>query len=126
MCLVRLALLRGKSSEELRAISQAIYHALVESYEMPPNDHFQIIQQLEPDELHFDADFRGGPRSGGFLILNILSVERRPEIKRAFFKSVVRQLQSRAKVRPEDVFISLQAADRSDWSFSEGIPLEVP
>ena len=124
MCIVRISLRRGKTPEQLDAVSGAIYDAMVDTGYMVANDLFQIFEQLDPAELRFDPTFGGGPRSAGFLLLNVLGGPEKPvDLKNAFFKRVVELLQERAGVRPADVLIGLQATQETDWSFGHGIPL---
>jgi phenylpyruvate tautomerase PptA (4-oxalocrotonate tautomerase family) len=48
MPFVRISLLKGKSPEYLRALSDGIHRALVEAFDVPPADRFHEIQQHEP------------------------------------------------------------------------------
>lgn len=48
MPLVRVTLHKGKNQDYLNAVSAAIYQSLVDKYEMPENDLFQIFEQVEP------------------------------------------------------------------------------
>jgi len=128
MPVVRVSLLRGKSPEYLKAVSTAIYDAMVASYDLVPNDLFQIIHQHEPGELIYDLTYGGGPRSESFMLISIIGgKERSIAKKQAFFKHLVAKLEADAKVRPEDVFIMLDNATPSDFSFGSGlsiVPLE--
>jgi Tautomerase enzyme len=45
MPLVRISLLKGKPKEYLRALSDGVHQALVEAYNVPPDDRFQLIHQ---------------------------------------------------------------------------------
>lgn len=124
MCVVRISLLRGKSPEYLRAVSDAIYDGLVQFYGMPENDKFQIFEQLDSGDLIFDRYHGGGPRSDDFMLLSILGGPGASvEVKQTFYSGVVKLLHECAGVRPEDVFISIQAAPKEDWSFGSGKPL---
>ncbi len=97
MCVARISLLRGKSTEYLRAVSDAIYDGLVQFYGMPENDKFQIFEQLDPGDLIFDRYHGGGPRSDDFMLLNILGGPGASvETKQAFYSGVVMLLHERA------------------------------
>ena len=41
-------MIKGKSADYIKKMSDSIYEALVEAYQMAENDLFQIIEQLEP------------------------------------------------------------------------------
>jgi len=40
-------MIKGKSPDYIKKMSDSIYEALVEAYQMAENDLFQIIEQLE-------------------------------------------------------------------------------
>jgi len=122
MPFVRISLLRGKSPEYLRAVSDAIHQALVDAFGIPPADRFQAIHQHEPGELVFDRDYLGGPRSDDFLLVCVTGGKPRDAArKQALFTRLVELLAASPGVRPEDVMAIVQTTDYSDWSFSNGI-----
>ncbi|MCQ8242184.1 tautomerase family protein [Rhizosaccharibacter radicis] len=123
MCVVRVSLLRGRSPQELSILSKAIDDALVESYAMESGDTFQVFEQLDASEFVFDRHFKVGPRSDGFLMLNIVGGPKPDEVKRAFYRRLVDLLGERANVRPEDLFVGLQEAPGINWSFGLGTSL---
>jgi hypothetical protein len=44
------------------------------------------------------------------------------ELKLAFYRQVVDELQARLGVRPDDVMINMVFVAREDWSFGRGQP----
>jgi phenylpyruvate tautomerase PptA (4-oxalocrotonate tautomerase family) len=57
MPLVRISLQKGRTPAQLREIADTIHQALVDTYNVPPDDRFQIIEQREPAEIIYDAHF---------------------------------------------------------------------
>ena len=57
MPLVRVTLHKGKNQDYLNAVSAAIYQSLVDEYEMPENDLFQIFEQVEPGSFFYDKTY---------------------------------------------------------------------
>lgn len=51
MPLVRISLLKGKSPDYIRAISDSVHQSLVEAYNAPADDRFQLIHQHDRDEF---------------------------------------------------------------------------
>ncbi len=89
---------------------------------MPENDLFQVFEQLEPGSLFFDRHYGGGPRTDDFLLITIKSSVRQRVEKEAFMKRLVENLKESPGVRPEDVFIVLEAnSTLEDFSFGKGI-----
>jgi Tautomerase enzyme len=54
---VRVTMIKGKSPDYIKKMSDSIYEALVEAYQMTENDLFQIIEQLEPGDLIYDRHY---------------------------------------------------------------------
>ena len=51
MPFVKIYLRKGKSPEYLRSVADAVHEALVAQANVPRDDRFQVIQQLEDDAL---------------------------------------------------------------------------
>ncbi|WP_112609550.1 tautomerase family protein [Rhizobium sp. WW22] len=122
MPFTRITLLRGKSPEYLKALSDNFHRALVEAFEVPPTDRFQSIHQLEPHELMFDRTyFASTPRSDNYVFFDVtIGKPRSTEVKQAFYRRVAELLADAPGVRPEDIMITITTATREDWSFSDG------
>ena len=122
MPFVRLSLRRGKPREYLRAVSDAVHQALVDAFRIPVADRFQVIHQHDPEELIFDRDYLGGPRSDDFLLVCVTGGKPRDAgTKQAFYQRLAELLAAAPGLRPEDVMIIVQTTDYGDWSFSHGI-----
>ena len=123
MPLTRISLIKGKSPGYVSAISDALHGALVEAFDVPPNDRFQIIEQREAHELVFDRHYLGGPRSDDFVVFAITAGRpRSAATKQAFYKKLVSLLAEAPGVRSEDVMVVINTASPEDWSFSGGDP----
>src|ERR1700722_20346836 len=57
MPMVRVTMTKGKSPDYIKKLSDSIYEALVEAYQMQENELFQIIEQLEPGDLIYDRHY---------------------------------------------------------------------
>lgn len=123
MPFTRISLLRGKSPEYLSAVSDNLQRALVEAFDVPAADRFQLIHQHAPGELVFDRDYLGGPRSDDFILFAVTAGRpRSTEVKQAFYKRLVALLAEAPGVRPEDVMVVITTTNPEDWSFSAGQP----
>ncbi len=125
MPMTRISLLKGKSTEYLRAISDSLHQALVDAFEVPPDDRFQVIHQHEPEELVFDRHYMGGPRSDDFVLFCITAGKlRSTAIKQAFYKKLVQLLAEAPGIRPEDIMVVINTTQTDEWSFSAGNPVK--
>jgi phenylpyruvate tautomerase PptA (4-oxalocrotonate tautomerase family) len=126
MPFTRISLLKGKSPEYRKAISDGFHRALVETFNVPPADRFQVIEQLEPGQLIFDRDYLGGPRSDDFVLFNVTAGKPRSvATKRAFYTRLVDLLAEAPGVRPQDVMVIITMTTPDEWSFSGGEPWEI-
>jgi phenylpyruvate tautomerase PptA (4-oxalocrotonate tautomerase family) len=122
MPFTNISLLRGKSPEYLKALSDNFHRAMVETFDVPPTDRFQAIHQLEPNELIFDRTYLGGPRSDDYVFFQItIGKPRSTGVKKAFYRRLVTLLADAPGVRPEDIMINIVTTTREDWSFADGI-----
>ncbi len=122
MPLVRISLRKGKSPEFLRDLSEAVHAALVAQANVPADDLFQIIEELEPHLLLAHPTYGGVERSDGLVVIQItLNVGRTVEIKRALYADIARRLAEAVDIRSDDVLISLVEVTKESWSFGKGL-----
>jgi phenylpyruvate tautomerase PptA (4-oxalocrotonate tautomerase family) len=122
MPFTRISLLKGKSDQYLSALSESLNLALVESYEVPKDDVFQIIHQHDKNELIYDRNYGGGPRSDDFVLFHITTGRpRSAKVKENFFRHLVERLGQTPGIRPEDVLVVISTSAPEDWSFASGV-----
>jgi phenylpyruvate tautomerase PptA (4-oxalocrotonate tautomerase family) len=122
MPFVRISLLRGKSPSFLEALSDSLHRALVETFEVPVADRFQVIHQCESTELIFDRHYQCGPRSDDFVLICITAGRQRSnQVKQAFYRRLSDLLGLTPGIRPQDVMVVIDTTEAVDWSFGEGI-----
>ncbi|MBX5462690.1 MAG: tautomerase family protein [Steroidobacteraceae bacterium] len=121
MPFTRISLLKGKSPDYLRAVSDSLHRALVEAFDVPPDDRFQAIHQHEPGELVFDRTYLGGPRSDDFILFAVTAGRPRDTAtKKAFYKRLVTLLGESPGIRPQDVMVVITTTHLDEWSFANG------
>lgn len=122
MPLVRITLARGKDASARRAIADGVHAALVATANVPVDDRFQVLEQVDPDDLLFDPAYLGIRREGPVVFVQItLNAGRSVEVKRALYARIADELAARAGLRPEDVLVSLIEVARENWSFGGGL-----
>lgn len=122
MPFARISLLKGKSPAFLKALSDNIHRALVEAFEVPADDRFQVIHQHEPDELIFDRHYLCGPRSDSFVLICITAGRQRDtRVKQAFYRRLAELLREAPGILPEDVMVIINTTGAEDWSFGRGV-----
>ena len=122
MPLVNISLLKGKSREHLRAISNGVHQALVEAYKIPPKDHFQFIRQFEREDFIYDADYLDIQRSDDVVFIHIIAGNWRDSAtKQALYKAIADRLTRDPGLRREEIQIIITANERDEWSFGNGV-----
>ena len=118
---VKFYLRKGKSPEYVRSVADAVHESLVSQANVPRDDRFQVIQELDDEALIAHPTYGGVNRSKDLLIIEItLNAGRTVEIKKNLYADIARRLQDSADVRPDDVMISLVEVIKENWSFGGG------
>ncbi len=122
MPLVSISLLKGKSSDYIRAISDSVHQSLVEAYNVPAGDRFQLIHQHDRDEFVYNADYLGVHRTDDLVFIHVTAGKWRDvATKKALFQRLAERLAESPGLRPEDVQVIISPNDREDWSFGKGL-----
>lgn len=121
MPLVRITLRKGQTPEFLREISNAVHDALVATANVPADDRFHVIEEVEHDRLVAHPTYGGVERSENALFVQItLNAGRTVDVKRALYADIAKRLQESVDVRPDDVLVSLVEVTKENWSFGGG------
>ncbi|HXE26981.1 MAG TPA: tautomerase family protein [Stellaceae bacterium] len=122
MPLVRIDLLRGRSTQDRKLLGEIVYNAMRATINVPEDDKFQIITEHAPDDLNFAESYLGSRFSNGIIFIQItLNAGRTLERKKALYKKIVDDLGAQLQVRPDDVVINLVEVAKENWSFGRGI-----
>jgi 4-oxalocrotonate tautomerase len=122
MPLVRIDLVQGKTVEFRSKVGEIVYQTMVETINVPPKDHFQVISEHDKNSLIYDPEYLDIPRTDGIVIIQItLNEGRSIDLKKNFYKRLAERLHKELDIRVEDVFISLIEVKKENWSFGNGI-----
>ena len=122
MPLVRIDLRRGKSSAHRKAICDGIYRTMRETFDVPENDRFMIVNEHDPDNFVFAESYLGIAHGDDLVIIQITANDTRTlEQKQAFFARLAALLAENPGLRKEDVIINLVECKKENWSFGNGI-----
>jgi phenylpyruvate tautomerase PptA (4-oxalocrotonate tautomerase family) len=122
MPLIRISLLKGKSPQYLRALSDGIHEALTKTYNVPAADRFHLIHQHEPHEFIYDAEYLGVHRTDDVVFIHITAGNwRDTATKKLLYARLVERLAQSPGLRPEDVQVVIASNERDEWSFGKGI-----
>lgn len=122
MPLVRISHVSGKAPEFAAALSSSVQRALVEAFNVPQDDLFQVItEHVSPGGLIGPSSFLGIEHTTELVFVQITCAEGRTvDQKKALFAGIASQASSRGDVRAEDIIINLVETKRENWSFGNG------
>jgi phenylpyruvate tautomerase PptA (4-oxalocrotonate tautomerase family) len=123
MPFARIDLIKGKTSEYRAAVADIVYEGIVGVLKAPEGDRFIVVNEHESESLIYDRTFLDMDRSSDFILIQVTStVGNAKDLKLAFYRQIADQLESKLRVRPDDVMINMVFVDREDWSFGRGQP----
>jgi 4-oxalocrotonate tautomerase len=122
MPLVEITLRKGKKPEFLRTVADCVHEALVAQANVPVDDRFQIIHEVEPDGLIAHPSYGGVTRSEGLVIVKItLNAGRTLDVKKSLYADMADRLEKAADVRRDDLMVCLVEVTKENWSFGKGL-----
>ena len=120
MPLINIYILEGKSANDLTLIGDSIHQALMETWDIPLDDRFQLFHQMKQEHFDINKKMWGVDRSDDIILLHITSSPRAKQMKLDFYRRLPQLLNENLGVRSEDVFISILTNAKEDWSFGNG------
>lgn len=121
MPLVMIDTIRGRYDEsELRTMMDAVQDAVVEAFDVPATDRYQILTQHEPFELVALDTGLGIERSERLVIVRLASKQRTQDAKAQLYRLLAKNLNDRVGVEGNDLVVSITENGDADWSFGHG------
>lgn len=122
MPLVRISTSDKRSSDDVKAISDVIYQAMLDVANVPLNDKFQIVHRHAEGELVYPAEgYLGIQYTQDIVFIQITwNAGRTVDTKKRFYKAVAEGVSQRTGTRIQDVWISLIDVQPENWSFGNG------
>jgi 4-oxalocrotonate tautomerase len=122
MPLARIDLSKDAPPERVRVVSEAIYRAMVEVANVPLHDKFQVVTRHAPDEIIYPEEgYLGLNYTRDLIIIQVTWVSGRSvDVKKKFFRRIADEINEKAHVRKQDIWINLVDTNREDWSFGNG------
>jgi len=121
MPFVRIDLSAGTSLEYRKSLGDGVHRAMIEAFDIPPDDRFQVITEHPPEGLVYNAGYLGVRRSNRVVFVQItLSSGRKPQQKRKLYKRMAEILAESPGLNPQDLLINLVEVSWENWSFGNG------
>lgn len=120
MPLMKIDMIKGRTETDIQAILDISYKVMLDAFDAPIGDRYQIVNQHEPFEMQILDTGLGFERTNDVLIFSLITRPRTTEQKKLFYKNLVETLNNELDIRREDIMINLVVNDDEDWSFAFG------
>jgi phenylpyruvate tautomerase PptA (4-oxalocrotonate tautomerase family) len=125
--LVKVNLLKGRSTEEKDAIAASIQAALVRTLGVPDEDRYQLFNEYDGESLRHTSGYLGLTYTDQLLIIEMTFLEGRDdELKKSLLAEINRNLVATEVVRGDDVFVLITEIGRANVSFGKGLAQRAP
>jgi 4-oxalocrotonate tautomerase len=121
MPFVRISASAAHSDDELTALSDGVFEAIVDVLGKPGDLRFQSIETYDVERLQFHRDFIGVPETGASVFVHItLSHGRTIEQRRALHIAVSRNIRFLTGLRSPELVILINERGAEAFSFGDG------
>ena len=126
MPLTRITVREGMSDARLQQLSALYHQTLVEVFEVPPEDKFQILEILPAKALVYHPHYQTGRRDGDFILFQILAGKpRSTEAKERLYGRLAERLHADLGIHPDNLMVVIQQNGSEEWSFGRGLMFQL-
>lgn len=120
MPLLKFDVIEGRTDEELKTLLDAAHDAVVKAFGVPERDRYQIVHQHRKNEMIIQDTGLGFERSDKVVVISVRSTQRSDKGKKEFYHILVKELEERCGIEPNDVMVSIVTNGAGEWSFGFG------
>jgi hypothetical protein len=113
-------LVEGRSERQLKKILDVTHEVLVDSFNVPHRDRYQIVREHPPSRMIIEDTGLGIKRTSNMLVLQVTTRPRSRVMKQTFYSSLVERLADQCGISPSDVVVTFVTNTDEDWSFGLG------
>lgn len=120
MPLLRVDVYEGRSKRQLKDLLDALHRAMLAAFKVPERDRYQIVHEHKPSRMIMEDTGLDIPRTENFVFVQVTTRPRSREMKEAFYRLAVEELERSCGIAPSDVMINMVTTTDEDWSFGMG------
>lgn len=125
MPIIHVHLKKGTTKAFRAALSGAISEALLGTLELPADDYNQVTFEHEPENMLYDANFWGVPRSEKMIFISMSFNHRSAELKARLFENVATKVVRATGTRIEDIMMNIvEIASENWWAYGRAVNAE--
>lgn len=120
MPLLRIDLIEGRDNSVLRNMLDTIHNAMVEAFQVPANDRYQIVHQHPAHEMIIEDTGLGFKRTRDLVVISVVTKKKTLAQKERLYALLAQKLAAECHISPEDLMVSITENTEEDWSFGLG------
>jgi phenylpyruvate tautomerase PptA (4-oxalocrotonate tautomerase family) len=120
MPLLYFDLVGGRTPEEVRGLLDSAHAAVVEAFEVPERDRYQVVNAHSADEIVALDTGLGFERSERLVVIHVVSRRRTSAQKQHFYSLLADNLNRDCGLDAADLIVSITENADEDWSFGGG------
>ncbi|WP_298741428.1 tautomerase family protein [uncultured Chitinophaga sp.] len=121
MPFVKINLAQHLTDAVKKEISLAVHESLMEHFNIPPDDYFQVIHEIRPADLLYPESYLNIPHTGSMVYIEITArYGRTVAMKKALYHAIAERIAARTLISANDVFIVLTEVTGENWSMGGG------
>jgi 4-oxalocrotonate tautomerase len=115
-------IVRGRSRDQIRTLLDSTQAAMVEAFETPERDRYQIVTEHSPDEMITQDNGLGIERSDNIVVIHMINRrgKRTQAQKEKLYTLLARNLKRDCGLDPADLVIAITENESEDWSIGYG------
>ena len=113
---------RGRSPEQIRALLDSTQAAIVEAFETPERDRYQLVTEHSPGEMIIQDHGLGIERSENVVVIHMINRhgKKTRSQKEKLYALLARNLKRDCGLDPADLVVSITENESEDWSVGYG------
>jgi phenylpyruvate tautomerase PptA (4-oxalocrotonate tautomerase family) len=118
---VQISLMKGRTRASLERISDSIHQALVNAFNIPELDKFQVIHEVDKGNMIFPHQYLGIPHTQDIIYIHITAKSGRTlPMKKELYQNIAANICEKESISQDDIFIVLSETCEENWSFGQG------
>lgn len=102
-------------------ISLSVHESLMEIFNIPEDDYFQVIHPVSPENLIFPDCYLDISHASDLIYVQVIcGPGRTVEMKKSLYSVISRKVSERTHVLSNDIIIVLNETSLENWSFGQG------
>jgi phenylpyruvate tautomerase PptA (4-oxalocrotonate tautomerase family) len=121
MPFVKINVAQNLADQVKKNISLAVHEGLMENFNIPLTDYFQVIHEIRTPDLFYPDSYMNIPHTGNIVYIEITArYGRTVEMKKSLYRAIADKIAASTPIQVDDVIIVLTEVAAENWSLGQG------